>query len=223
MRSGLPYQLALAGVVCFFVLATPSTLFADSVDAIHLGLSPENVHFIGNGKGTNSVGLMLGSCYHKSGTCDMSGAALGPGAGKERYIITVTSPIMLMDEGNDNWATSMPGNISFCYGRNCDLLKGTLVLLQFKDSGQSGNFTFVFKATGGSLESMFTNTHGDFGLSLSSTAALLNPAALIGTNNRVSETFTGGFLTPVPEPASLALLGTGLLGIVGKLRHKSAL
>jgi PEP-CTERM motif len=223
MRSGLPYQLTLAGVVCFFVLATPPTLRADSVDAIHLGLSTENIHFIGNGKGTSTVDLMLGSCYHKNGTCEVSGAALGPGAGKGRYIIAIPSPIVLTNEGDDNWATSMPGNISFCYGRNCDLLKGTLVLLQFKDSGQSGSFNFVFKATGGSLESMFTNSHGDFVLSLSSTAALLNPAALIGTNNRVSETFTGGFLTPVPEPGSLALLGTGLLGILGKLRHKIAL
>jgi PEP-CTERM motif len=58
---------------------------------------------------------------------------------------------------------------------------------------------------------------------LNATAALLNPANLIGTNNRVSETFTGGFLTPVPEPGSFALLGTGLLGILGKLRHKLAL
>jgi PEP-CTERM motif len=223
MRPGLPYQLTLAGVVCFFVLATPSTSRADSVDAIHLGLSSENIHFIGNGKGTSTVDLMMGSCYQKKGVCDMSGAALGPGADKGRYIITMPYPIALTNEGNGNWATSMPGNISFCYGRSCDLLKGTLVLMHFKDSGQRGSFTFVFKATGGSLESMFTNAHGDFVLSLNATAALLNPANLIGTNNRVSETFTGGFLTPVPEPGSFALLGTGLLGILGKLRHKLAL
>jgi len=223
MRSGLPHKLALASAVCFFVFATLSTSHADSIDAINLGTSPENIHFIGTGKGTNSVELLLGSCYHKNGTCDMSGSAQGPGAGKGRYIITITSPILLTSEGNGNWAASMPGSVSFCYGRNCDLLKGTLVLLQFKDSGQNGSFTFVFKATGGTLESMFTNSHGDFVLSLNSAAALLNPASLIGTNNRVSETFTGGFLTPVPEPSSFILLGSGLLGLVGKLRHKLAL
>ena len=225
MRPGLPYRLALAGAACLFVLATLSTARADSIDAIDLGPSKENIHFVGGGKGTSTVELLLGSCYHKNSfRCYMSGAAVGPGADKGRYIIKITSPIVLTSEGNGNWAASTPpGSVSFCYGRNCDLLAGTLVLLQFKDSGQSGSFTFVFKATGGSMESLFTHSHGDFLLSLNSSTAMLNPASLIGTNNRVSESFTGGFLTPVPEPTSFALLGSGLLGLAAKFRHKLAL
>jgi PEP-CTERM motif len=223
MRCALPRHLVLATTVCLFILAALSTSRADSIDSIDLGPSNENIHLFGTGKGTNTVEVLFGSCYHKSGTCYMSGAATGPGADKGRYTIKITSPISLTQETNGDWAVStLPGSVSFCYGRNCDLLSGTLVLLQFKDSGQSGSLTFVFKATGGSMENLFTHSHGDFTLSLNS-PYMLNPAALVGTNAHVSETFTGGILTPVPEPSSFVLVGSGLLGLAGRIRQKYVL
>jgi len=224
MLRRLPCSLVLTSTIWLFVLATASTSRADSIDSIDLGPSKENIHFFGTGKDTNTVGLLFDSCYQKRGTCYMSGAAMGSGADQGRYIIKITRPIVLKSEGNSNWAASMlPGSVAFCYGRNCDLLSGTPVLLQFKDSGQNGSFTFVFKATGGSMEHLFTHSHGEFVLSLNSSSSMLNPANLLGTNNRVSESFTGGFLTPVPEPNSFALLGSGLLGVVGQLSRKLVL
>jgi PEP-CTERM motif len=223
MCCALPRQLVLATAVCLFVLTTLSASRADSIDSIDLGPSKENIHFFGVGKGTNTVEVLFGSCYHKNGTCYMSGAAVGPGADQARYIIKITSPIALSQDASGDWATStLPGSVSFCYGRDCDLLSGTLVLLQFKDSGQSGSLTFVLQAIGGSMENLFTHSHGDFVLSLNSPYTL-NPAALLGASAHVSETFTGGILTPVPEPSSFVLVGSGLLGLAGSIRQKLAL
>jgi len=218
MRCALFRQLLPVSAACLFVLSTLATSRADSFDATALGPSNESIHSFGTGKGRNTVDLLFGSCYHKDGMCSTPGVTMGPGADQGRYILKITSPVVFPQEGTGDWAAStLPDRVSFCYGRDCDLLSGTLALLQFKDSGQSGSLTFAFKATGGSMENLFAHSHGGFALSLNNPSPL-NPASLIRAH--VSETFSGGILTPVPEPTSFALLGSGLLGLAGKIRHK---
>jgi hypothetical protein len=85
-------------------------------------------------------------------------------------------------------------NFSACTGLNC---KSSDMLQEFGKKG-NGNITFTFNADG-SIQQLF---------------------AMNGTNKNPNTTAVGGMLTPVPEPASLALLGSGFLVAGRKLLRR---
>jgi hypothetical protein len=226
----IPRSLVLVPGVCLFVVVAVATSAADSIDFssprqnvfIELGPSKQKIHFWGDGKGTDTIDMELGPC-NKHGICMLQGNATGPGKDHGEYVITMTQPITLTLKSG-NWVAHHPGTDSFCFGRKCSLLAATLLMLRFSNAGDSHSFTltFIFKATGGSLEKLFAHSSGDFIITLSGNEKGTNLARLLGTDKRMTENFPGGPLTTVPEPSSKALLTSafGLFALLGVVRSK---
>lgn len=210
MRTLRIVFLLLLTIACFVPISNAAT------DQISLGgTSSGSVVFNGTGGGNFNIV-----------TSGLSSLALGQGifgGAFGAYSITqtgaITGTFLGLVGGADTWTITQANPLKFVFG---SFLTGNLQLVSLIQSSSSGVFNEALVANltnlGGSLASDFTSAGGIASITIQFTSPTNLAGIGVGTDAAAIAT---GNIQPTPEPGTMVLLGSGILGLGGYLRRKA--
>ncbi len=210
MRTLRIVLLLLLTIACFVPISNAAT------NQISLGGTASG-SVVFNGTGGGNFNLV---------TSGLTSIAFGQGiflGDNGFYSITqtggITGTFLGLVAGADTWQITQANPLSFVFG---SFLTGNLQLKSLIQSSSSGVFNESLVANltnlGGSLASDFTAAGGIASITIQFTSP--TNLAGIGFGSDAAAIATGN-IQPTPEPGSMILLGSGILGLGGYLRRKA--
>jgi hypothetical protein len=212
--------------VLVVLLFMTGSVFATALTEISMGTASGAITFKGMGT-ASSTDLSISFSSVLAGRAIGKGLAALPGNKSAPYTITTpTSDVITASAGPAGyWNVTQSAPEIFSWGTGGSLLTGTFNLIGFFQGPGSGvgafNDSGVFNLTitGGSEAAVFgSNASIDLILRFQPGA---NIQALLGTTNSERAVLNSGEVLTTPEPATLALMGTGLIGIAGAMRRRA--
>jgi hypothetical protein len=166
----------------------------------------------------------IGSCG--ASNCVQGDVYVGTHAGSYDFWITGNNPILTATADPSLFAVNMNGgtiNFSFDIGKST--LTGTIVLTTLKDGSDAPQFLgtlTVSNSTGrfASLWSAGSVVPLDFTVSLPNGSPYVDQVVAGLSGNTSGSISSGEVLVTTPEPASIALIGSGLLAIGSVLKRR---
>ena len=192
-----------------------------SATTTQLSLGNPNTNFVFTGNGTGVVAISLQSGTAMTGTATATGNFVGASdSGTYTLNFATAMPIVATFNGT-SFGVVQNGPITFSYvSAGGDTLFGDLQLVGLQQVGSLGVFNQNLAANltnvSGTLASSLPNGTGIMDI----TIRLASGVDLSTLNGTSIGQFSTGELTPTPEPASLLLLGGGLLTLGGAVRRK---
>ncbi|HWR37622.1 MAG TPA: PEP-CTERM sorting domain-containing protein [Clostridia bacterium] len=211
-------------VVLACVVMLMAALPAAAQTQITLGNPANSFIFSGDGAGNLVINLSSGT--------SMAGAATATGdfvglSNHGTYVLDFvgTAPINATYvsgvAGSQTFTIVQGGPIAFSYvSSGGDTLYGDLQLVGMQQAGMLGVFNQNVTANLTNLSGTLANALSNGEATIDITIAFSTVMDLSTFEGRTNAIFSSGELRPTPEPASLMLLGGGLLSIGGALRRK---